>query len=176
MILASIFAPNSVYIMRPTSLKYAGKRKIGVSNAPWLRAQSVSKSIKGDAVVSFQIKVFFAYQVEGLLHFLFRPIHTKMEGSGKTEWFKPALPLWLAFAVCFALVYRFGNIDTEHIRQMKKEAIAPALLVSGIGAVVLNSLTNLFFLILAWVLLIAIRLIQEAVIIGVVYMLIKKFA
>jgi len=169
MIFAHLFARNSVYNLHPTATKYTGKRKLGVSTIPTLRANQVSKTIKGDAVVAYSFRLFFAYQVEGILHFIFHPINTKMTGSGKTEWFKPAIPLLFSVPVIAYLVYRFGNISKPAILELQSEALLPLVAASIGGALLLNLITTTVFDIVVWVMLSAVRIMQEAAITAGIY-------
>jgi len=82
-----------VYIMRAT--RFPGVFKIGISNDPKFRSWWISKTISGDAVVLFKMELFFAYPIEQSLHRMFKPFSAKMKGSGKTEWFRPGIPIWV---------------------------------------------------------------------------------
>ena len=176
MIFAAIFAPNMVYTMRPTAIKHKGKVKIGVSTIPRLRAKQVSASIKGDAVVVVSMRVFFAYQVEAFLHLMFSSIHTKMEGSGKTEWFKAALSWVVAVATAFALSYRFGHIVPHGIHLPNQVQIIQLIAASIFGAFVINTLVSTAFHVLVFILLLAVRLLQESIILAVIYYTLQNFA
>lgn len=76
-----------VYMMRST--RYPDKVKIGYSVNPVVRQNFISKSIPGQAVLIFAVRLFTAYAVEQFLHSLLKGLSTDMVGSGKTEWYKP---------------------------------------------------------------------------------------
>lgn len=140
----------SVYIM--TSPQHPGKYKIGISNKPKYRAKNVSKSMPGSAKVFFQMEMWFAYHVEQMLHKVFDPINAKkMKGSGKTEWFKPRLPMWLIFVfvgvVCW---YKPASVPINDF-----------LPIAGLGAVLLYIAVELVFVLFVVACLVSIRLIQE---------------
>ena len=73
-----------VYVMR--NLK-ALRCKIGISTKPYLRAQQVSDSVFGTAVVVFCMQMPFATLFEGLLHGFFDPFRRPLKGNGGTEFF-----------------------------------------------------------------------------------------
>lgn len=146
-----------VYIMRAT--KHPGKFKIGISNDPKFRSWWISKTIKGDAVVVFKMELFFAYAIEQTLHKLFAPIHTKMEGSGKTEWFRPGFPLpfWLALMAC--VLWWFPAIVYD-----------PNVLYYAAGILFFGFvLPGILFVLIVSFILLFIRIIQELSILAILF-------
>ena len=81
------------YIYVLGNLSYPFRYKIGIARSVEKRKAGISRSIKGSVFDIFWIKVLFAHQIEGFLHWLYAPLHARMSGSGYTEWF------WMIFPV-----------------------------------------------------------------------------
>lgn len=81
------------YIYVLGNLSYPFRYKIGIARSVEKRKAGISRSIKGRVFDIFWIKVLFAHQIEGFLHWLYSPLHARMSGSGYTEWF------WMIFPV-----------------------------------------------------------------------------
>ena len=75
------------------NLSYPFRYKIGIARSVEQRKAGISRSIKGSVFDIFWIKVLFAHQIEGFLHWQYAPLHDRMSGSGYTEWF------WMIFPV-----------------------------------------------------------------------------
>jgi T5orf172 domain len=70
---------------------YPFRYKIGIAKSVEKRKAGIDRSQRGKIYDLFWIKVLFAHQIEGFLHWLYAPLNARMSGSGHTEWF------WMIF-------------------------------------------------------------------------------
>ncbi len=80
-----------IYVLGNT--RYLFRYKIGIARDVEQRKTGIERSMRGDIYDIFYIKLFFAMRIEQFLHTIYSPIHARMQGSGKTEWF------WMLFPV-----------------------------------------------------------------------------
>jgi hypothetical protein len=87
-----------IYILGSTH--YPFRYKIGIAKSTENRQDQINKTLRGSVYEIFRVKVFYARKMEHLLHLIYSPLHAKMSGSGRTEWF------WMIFPVtpCLMLV------------------------------------------------------------------------
>lgn len=153
---------NSVYIMR--SPAHPGKIKIGVSNAPQLRAKQVGRKGKGKQParvdVAFEIGMPGAYQVEAFLHRLYKPLNSPTSGDGRTEWFScfPLICLALAIYAAWFALYRRETVSESlifaHIAGIVMGCYLAFVVITAavlmLARFVIEVLPALFFLFLIW--------------------------
>jgi hypothetical protein len=80
-----------IYILGSTH--YPFRYKIGIAKSTENRQDQINKTLRGSVYEIFRVKVFFAHKMEQLLHTIYSPLHAKMYGSGRTEWF------WMVFPI-----------------------------------------------------------------------------
>lgn len=159
-----IFVQSGMYVYCMKSTRYPGIYKIGISNDPAFRSWWISKSMPGNAVVLFKFQLYFAYQIEQLLHTIFRPLNVKgLKGSGKTEWFRPGLPWWI-WVVGAGLVWYFipGIIHMEHFW----------FWVAGFAMVAI-AVPVALFLTFVWLFLFLCRVIQESAVLVILFLVFR---
>ncbi len=81
----SFFDRRYIYVLGST--RHAFRYKIGIAKNVDSRRQGIRSDLGGEVYEVFKVKVFFARRIESFFHFVYRPLHAKMKGSGKTEWF-----------------------------------------------------------------------------------------
>jgi len=143
-----------VYMMRST--RYPDKVKIGYSVNPVVRERFISKSIPGQAVLIFAVRLYTAYAVEQFLHSLLKSLSTDMVGSGKTEWYKPG-SIWVG-VICAAIAYFLWQAHLHKIYPQE----SPALFIgaSFIGSIVAS---QVLFILLVWIFLRLIQIIEVGI-------------
>lgn len=159
-----IFVRSGVFVYMMKATRFPGVYKIGISNDPKWRSWSISQTIKGNAQVMFKIELVFAYQIEQTLHLMFKSIRAKnMKGSGKTEWFKPMIPIWIwmIFAAVVLIFFPWiitGENSLYYLAGILFAAtVFPAVLFIGFVAL----------------LLLIIRIIQECAIVLILFIFFK---
>lgn len=84
------------------NLAYPFRYKIGIAHSVQQRKAGINRSLRGRVFDIFWIKVLFAHQIEGFLHWLYAPLSARMSGSGYTEWFWmvfPFTPIFLLIVI-----------------------------------------------------------------------------
>lgn len=81
------------YIYVLASTRYLFRYKIGISNNVTNRRKNIDESLSGSVVELFSLSFYFAFEIEQLMHLLYKPLNAKMKGSGKTEWFWMIAPI-----------------------------------------------------------------------------------
>jgi|GEM_PF-3407906 len=83
------------YIYVLGNSRYLFRYKIGVSDNVSRRTKQIECSLSGDTFEIFVAQFFFFQKIETIMHFLYRPLHARMAGSGRIEWswiFLPFMP------------------------------------------------------------------------------------
>jgi len=80
------------YIYVLGNSRYLFRYKIGISDNVGRRTKQIECSLSGDTFEIFIAKFFFFRKIENFMHFLYQPLHARMAGSVRTEWFWIFLP------------------------------------------------------------------------------------
>lgn len=81
------------YIYVLGNSRHLFRYKIGISDNVNRRTREIECGLSGDTFEIFAAKFFFSQKIETFLHFLYRPLHARMAGSGRSEWFWMFLPV-----------------------------------------------------------------------------------
>ncbi len=81
------------YIYVLGNSRHLFRYKIGISDNVGRRTKEIEDRLSGDTFEIFAAKFFFSQKIETFMHFVYRPLHARMHGSGRTEWFWMFLPV-----------------------------------------------------------------------------------
>jgi Meiotically up-regulated gene 113 len=87
-----------IYVM--FSSGYLFRYKIGISNNVDNRRKNIDDSLRGSVTPIFALSFFYAYEIEQMMHLIYKPLSAKMKGSGKTEWFWMIFPFTPVILLC----------------------------------------------------------------------------
>lgn len=99
-----------IYIM--ANWAYPFRYKIGIARNVEKRKAGIDRSVRGNIIDLFWIRVLFAQRIEQFMHWLYAPLHAKMQGSGKTEWFWMIFPITPIFFLILVWLIQVLTIPT----------------------------------------------------------------
>ncbi len=115
------------YIYVLGNSRHLFRYKIGISDNVSRRTREIEDGLAGDTFEIFAAKFFFSQKIETFLHFLYSPLHARMHGSGRTEWFWMFLPItptillaifwimqWIIIPI-FISVIAFFYLNWDHL-------------------------------------------------------------